>query len=146
MASQEAREVEEHYILRVKDPQLAERIRAALQGRSEEPPGKAELRFEGKLRGTPPAPMTLAGTACLPARHARRAHRPPLRPRLRLADDDKHGKFIFEGQEFPLTVLSLPCVTETYKTYDEVNYVKVTDVGQVRWVGAGGARRREIGG
>ncbi|GAB4822552.1 hypothetical protein N2152v2_009598 [Parachlorella kessleri] len=80
MAGQpEAREVEEHYILRVKDQQLAEQIRAVLRGEN----------------------------------------------------DDRHGKFLFNGQEYPLAVLNLPAVSETYKTYDDVNYVKITDVGQV---------------
>ena len=48
------------------------------------------------------------------------------------ADDDKQGKLVFNGREYPLSVLMLPCVTETYKSYDGTNYVKVTDVGQVR--------------
>jgi hypothetical protein len=32
-------------------------------------------------------------------------------------------------------VLALPCVTESYKTYDDVHLVKTTDVGQVLLVG-----------
>ncbi|KAK2077091.1 hypothetical protein QBZ16_004725 [Prototheca wickerhamii] len=35
----------------------------------------------------------------------------------------------------PLKVLNLPCVAETYKTYDDVNLVKSADVGQVLVVG-----------
>lgn len=48
------------------------------------------------------------------------------------AEDEKYGKLLFKGKEYPLSVLNLPCVTETYKTFDDINYVKVTDVGQVR--------------
>jgi hypothetical protein len=42
---------------------------------------------------------------------------------------------VFQGKEYPVTVLDLPCVTETYKTYDDVNLVKAADVGQVLVVG-----------
>ena len=47
---QEAREVEEHYILRVKDQQLAKQIRAVLRGESEPGPDgtQAVIKFEGK--------------------------------------------------------------------------------------------------
>ena len=48
----------------------------------------------------------------------------------RRAESDKHGTFAFEGREYPVAVLNLPCVTESYKTYDDINYVKTTDVGQ----------------
>lgn len=41
----------------------------------------------------------------------------------------------FEGREYGVTVLELPCVLESYQTYDEVNLVKTTDVGQVLVVG-----------
>lgn len=55
------------------------------------------------------------------------------------ADDDKHGKLVYNDREFPLSVLALPCVTETYKTFDDTNYVKVTDIGQVGLDRAAGA-------
>lgn len=45
------------------------------------------------------------------------------------------GKLRFEGQEHRVTVLNLPCVLESYQTYDDVNLVKTTDVGQVLVVG-----------
>jgi transcription initiation factor TFIID subunit 7 len=46
-----------------------------------------------------------------------------------------NGKLRFEGKQYQLTVLNLPCVTECYKTYDDINLVKVGDVGQVLVVG-----------
>ncbi|KAL6776399.1 hypothetical protein ACKKBG_A20985 [Auxenochlorella protothecoides x Auxenochlorella symbiontica] len=50
-------------------------------------------------------------------------------------DSDQHGSFVFRGKPYPLKVLNLPCVAETYKTYDDVNLVKSGDVGQVLVVG-----------
>lgn len=38
-----------------------------------------------------------------------------------------------------MTVLDLPSVVESYKTLDDVNLVKTTDIGQVLVVGEGGA-------
>lgn len=54
---------------------------------------------------------------------------------LHHADSDQHGSFVFRGKPYPLKVLNLPCVAETYKTYDDVNLVKSGDVGQVLVVG-----------
>lgn len=36
--------------------------------------------------------------------------------------------------QYPVTVLNLPSVVESYKTLDDVNLVKTTDIGQVRRV------------
>lgn len=36
--------------------------------------------------------------------------------------------------QYPVTVLNLPSVVESYKTLDDVNLVKTTDIGQVRGV------------
>ena len=33
--------------------------------------------------------------------------------------------------QYPVTVLNLPSVVESYKTLDDVNLVKTTDIGQV---------------
>ena len=60
----------------------------------------------------------------------------PLSPGTAAADSPVTGKLRFEGTEYQLTVLHLPCVTESYQTYDDVNLVKTTDVGQVLVVGA----------
>lgn len=42
-------------------------------------------------------------------------------------------------------MLNLPCVTECYKTYDDVNMVKVGDVGQVLLVGDITSKEAETG-
>ena len=36
------------------------------------------------------------------------------------------------GDEFSAALRDLPTIVETYKTYDDVNMVKCTDIGQVR--------------
>ncbi|EFN60130.1 hypothetical protein CHLNCDRAFT_133513 [Chlorella variabilis] len=93
-----AREVEEQYVLRVKDPVLAEELRAA-------------LRQPGPLD-----PVT-------------------QRARLEFTDSDRHGHFVWGDRRFPVTVLNLPSVVESYKTLDDINLVKTCDIGQVLVVG-----------
>jgi hypothetical protein len=134
--SLEATKLEEHYVLRVKDPELAERIRAALA--SEEEAAKAELDiiFEGAPR--PPARRRAAA----PRRATLAAHRPPP-PLPAAAASDTEGRLRLDGREYPLHVLTLPTVVESYKTYDDVNLVKITDVGQVLVVGEQGASPAE---
>ena len=39
---------------------------------------------------------------------------------------------MLEGQEHPVSLLDLPTVVESYKTLDDINLVKMTDIGQVR--------------
>lgn len=52
-----------------------------------------------------------------------------------LADSDVSGVLRFEGRDYELTLLNLPTVTESYKTYDDINLVKTGDIGQVLVVG-----------
>lgn len=49
--------------------------------------------------------------------------------------DQYEGRLVFEGNEYALTVLNLPSVSEIYKTYDDINLVKSGDIGQVLVVG-----------
>ncbi|KAI7844401.1 hypothetical protein COHA_001996 [Chlorella ohadii] len=95
----EARDVEEQYILRVKDPALADELRAALQ--AEDPQSAAACGVQ-----------------------------------LVFQDSDRQGTFVFKGRQYPVTVLNLPSVVESYKTLDDVNLVKTTDIGQVLVVGS----------
>ena len=37
------------------------------------------------------------------------------------------------ADEFPVRLLDLPTIVETYKTYDDTHLVKCTDIGQVCW-------------
>ena len=42
------------------------------------------------------------------------------------------GRFVVGGDEYAVALRDLPTIVETYKTYDDVNMVKCTDIGQVR--------------
>lgn len=46
--------------------------------------------------------------------------------------DDRRGVLKVGDAEYPVLAQQLPTVVESYKTYDEINLVKATDVGQVR--------------
>lgn len=148
MASKDhARDIEEQYVLRVQDSELAERIRTALRSDPDESPHEAtpsnnmQILFEGEenafmhydiMYSSPQIlyplfnfKLSKTKTDLLPACPV------PIAP----GDDDTRGKLVFEDQAYPLTVLNLPCVTESYKTYDDINLVKTTDIGQVLVVG-----------
>ena len=46
--------------------------------------------------------------------------------------EGRTGQFTFGSEVFPVTLLDLPCVVESYKTYDDSHLVKISDVGQVQ--------------
>lgn len=48
-----------------------------------------------------------------------------------LAEDGRSGTFVIGGDSFPTSLLDLPTVVESYKTYDDTNLVKTADIGQV---------------
>ncbi len=50
----------------------------------------------------------------------------------------REGRFTIGGEAYPLSLLRLPCVVESYKTYDDINLVKTADVGEVRTCGRPG--------
>lgn len=50
---------------------------------------------------------------------------------LTLAEDGRTGTFAIGGDSFPASLLDLPTVVESYKTYDDTNLVKTADIGQV---------------
>ena len=64
-------------------------------------------------------------------------------PQLLFRDSDRHGTFAYGGRQYPVTVLNLPSVVESYKTLDDVNLVKTTDIGQV-WRSWGGGERAGV--
>lgn len=70
------------------------------------------------------------------------------RAQLAFSDSDHAGTFSFGGRQWPVTVLNLPSVVESYKTLDDVNLVKTTDIGQVRCIDDGqveaGSGRAEV--
>lgn len=68
-------------------------------------------------------PMSLSCHSCH-SDHG--AHRP------RRTDNNLDGVLSVEGVSYPVKLLNLPTVVEAYKTYDEINMVKINDIGQVR--------------
>lgn len=93
---EQALDPEEHFVLRVRDANLAERIRSTLQNSDDSTKEPISVVFDGKV---------------------------------------DTGTFKIGNQAFPLSVLNLPCVLESYKTFDDTNLVKTTDVGQMLVVG-----------
>ena len=47
--------------------------------------------------------------------------------------DGRTGQFSFGSESLPVTLLDLPCVVESYKTYDDSHLIKTGDIGQVRF-------------
>ncbi|KAK4764389.1 hypothetical protein SAY87_013827 [Trapa incisa] len=50
---------------------------------------------------------------------------------LSFLEDGRNGKFAIGGDSFPASLLDLPTVVESYKTYDDTNLVKTADIGQI---------------
>ncbi len=48
-----------------------------------------------------------------------------------VAEDGRGGTFVIGNDRFPASLLDLPCVVESYKTYDDSVLIKTADVGQV---------------
>lgn len=46
-------------------------------------------------------------------------------------EDGRNGTFSIGNESFPASLLDLPCIVESYKTYDESLLIKTSDVGQV---------------
>ena len=43
----------------------------------------------------------------------------------------REGRFVIGDESHPLLLRRLPCVVESFKTYDDINLVKTADVGEV---------------
>lgn len=56
---------------------------------------------------------------------------------FRSTEDGRSGTFSIGDKHFPASLLDLPCVVESYKTYDDSCLIKTADIGQVifplRW-------------
>ncbi|EMS65863.1 Transcription initiation factor TFIID subunit 7 [Triticum urartu] len=50
---------------------------------------------------------------------------------LSFSDDGRSGTFMIGNQSFPASLLDLPTVVESYKTYDDSFLVKAADIGQM---------------
>lgn len=54
---------------------------------------------------------------------------------LSFTEDGRTGTFVIGEDSFPATLLDLPAVVESYKTYDDNMLIKTADVGQMIMVG-----------
>ena len=43
----------------------------------------------------------------------------------------RYGNLVFQGEHHAFTLLDLPTVLESYKTYNDVDLIKTADIGQV---------------
>ncbi|KAK8494471.1 hypothetical protein V6N12_018132 [Hibiscus sabdariffa] len=50
---------------------------------------------------------------------------------LEFSEDGRTGTFVIGSERFPASLLDLPCVVESYKTYDDNALVKTADIGQM---------------
>ncbi|CAI0391281.1 unnamed protein product [Linum tenue] len=50
---------------------------------------------------------------------------------LSFSENGRSGTFSIGNEQFPASLLDLPCVTESYKTYDDRALVKTADIGQM---------------
>jgi transcription initiation factor TFIID subunit 7 len=53
---------------------------------------------------------------------------------LQFTDDGRSGTFVIGDEHYPASLLDLPAVVESYKTYDDNSLVKTADIGQVRYL------------
>ncbi|CAO2832419.1 unnamed protein product [Amaranthus hypochondriacus] len=56
---------------------------------------------------------------------------------LSFSEDGRTGTFMIGDDRFPASLLDLPCVTESYKTYDDNVLIKTADIGQMIMVREG---------
>lgn len=50
---------------------------------------------------------------------------------LSFSEDGRSGTFVVGNEQFPASLLDLPCVVESYKTYDDSVLIKTADIGQM---------------
>ncbi|KAK7283842.1 hypothetical protein RIF29_13590 [Crotalaria pallida] len=50
---------------------------------------------------------------------------------LSFTDDGRSGVFTIGNERFPASLLDLPCVVESFKTYDDISLVKTADIAQM---------------
>lgn len=49
------------------------------------------------------------------------------------AEDGRSGAFVIGNDRFPASLLDLPGIVESYKTYDDNVLIKTADIGQVQY-------------
>lgn len=117
--------MEEQYVLRVKDPALADELRCR---RHQLPPAT----HKQPLPDQPPYPRCAHQCRRAALRQQEALHPATQSARLMFTDSERSGSFQWGGRSYPVTVLNLPSVVESYKTLDDINLVKTCDIGQVR--------------
>ncbi|KAK8615259.1 hypothetical protein V6N13_069036 [Hibiscus sabdariffa] len=50
---------------------------------------------------------------------------------LEFSEDGRTGTFVLGNERFPASLLDLPCVVESYKTYDDNALIKTSDISQM---------------
>ncbi|XP_057956448.1 transcription initiation factor TFIID subunit 7 isoform X1 [Malania oleifera] len=50
---------------------------------------------------------------------------------LSFSEDGRSGTFVIGNDHFPAALLDLPCIVESYKTYDDNVLIKTADIGQM---------------
>ncbi|CAD5163199.1 unnamed protein product [Musa acuminata subsp. malaccensis] len=50
---------------------------------------------------------------------------------ISFSEDGRSGTFMIGDERFPASLLDLPCIVESYKTYDDNVLIKTADVGQM---------------
>nr|GMD52005.1 transcription initiation factor TFIID subunit 7-like [Ipomoea batatas]GME02376.1 transcription initiation factor TFIID subunit 7-like [Ipomoea batatas] len=50
---------------------------------------------------------------------------------LSFSEDGRSGTFVIGNEHFPAGLLDLPCIVESYKTYDDSVLIKTADIGQM---------------
>ncbi|KAK3220122.1 hypothetical protein Dsin_014092 [Dipteronia sinensis] len=50
---------------------------------------------------------------------------------LSFSEDGRSGTFVLGDDHFPVSLMDLPCVVESFKTYDDSALVKTADIGQM---------------
>uniref|UniRef100_A0A0D9YCF8 TAFII55 protein conserved region domain-containing protein n=1 Tax=Oryza glumipatula TaxID=40148 RepID=A0A0D9YCF8_9ORYZ len=50
---------------------------------------------------------------------------------LSFSEDGRSGTFMIRNESFPASLLDLPTVMESYKTYDDSVLIKTADIGQM---------------
>ncbi|KAI4345319.1 hypothetical protein L6164_012451 [Bauhinia variegata] len=63
---------------------------------------------------------------------------------LSFSEDGRSGTFVIGNDSFPASLLDLPCVVESYKTYDDSCLIKTADIGQMIMVREPGDAAPEV--
>lgn len=50
---------------------------------------------------------------------------------MKMTEDGRTGTFVIGNDSLPVSLLDLPCIIESYKTYDDNVLIKTSDIGQV---------------